>query len=39
MSDIEILLADPPWDFEVWDEDTGSGGAARAPNNNTEMSR
>ncbi len=26
----DIILADPPWDFEVWNRDTGSGRSASA---------
>ena len=26
----DVILADPPWSFRVWDEDTGNGRAPRA---------
>lgn len=26
----DVILADPPWSFKVWDEDTGSGRSASA---------
>ena len=25
MKKYDVILADPPWDFRVWDKDTGSG--------------
>ena len=30
MKKYDVILADPPWDFRVWDKDTGSGRSASA---------
>ena len=37
MSLFDIILADPPWDFEVWDKDTGNGRSPSAHYNTMNL--
>lgn len=37
MKTYDVILADPPWDFKVWDKDTGSGRSPSAHYNTMSL--